>query len=524
MTWFRATGGRRGRGVLLAAAATLAAVTLAAVTLAAVTLAAVTLAAGGRQLSFGASPDPSRPNGTRDTIAPSAPRALAVRRSTADSITLTWTRSRDNRSRVEYALSRDGTQAGTSLAPSFTFKGLACGKSYVLAVVAYDATRNHSAKVTQKADTAPCPSYVSTTGNDTNPCTASAPCLSFDRAYHLAKPRQQVIVAGGTYPGQTLTGDATKTSTDDVVFVAAPGQSVVLDGGLELRGASHLTVRGLAVHELEFFYPSEDITAEGIDDNGHLGIWGASNVTLRGGAVYETTPSGNDPAIGADSFGQGTHVPKNILIDGVYFHDWQLKDPTDHIECIQIWLADGLTIRNSRFRHCAHHALFINQYAPVLAGASLMRNVTIENNFFDNPNVGFYAIQIRTPNTPGVACENFLIRNNSFLQGTFIDCAGTGNRVEDNILPSIGFGNCSVAGWTYSYNLVATPQSGCGATNLAGKADFVDAATLDLHLRADSPGIDRAAPRSYAKRDVDGQLRPQHRRADIGADEYVKPS
>jgi hypothetical protein len=502
MSWFGATGARRGRGVLLAAAA------------------AAALAAGGRQLSFGAPPARSLPG---DKVALRAPGALAVRRSTADSITLRWTRSRDTQGRAGYALSRDATQAGTSLTPSFTFTSLACGTSYVLGVVAYDAARSRSAKATLKADTAPCPSYVSTTGSDANRCTEAAPCLGFDRAYHLAKPRQQVIVAGGTYPTQTLTADPTKTAAEDVVFVTAPEQTVVLDGGLELRGASHVTVRRFSVRELEFFYPSDDVTAEGIDDNGHLGIWGASNVTLRGGAVYETTPSGNDPAIGSDSFGQGTHVPKNIVIDGVYFHDWQLKDSTDHIECIQIWLADGLTIRNSRFRHCAHHALFVNQYAPVLAGSSLMRNVTIENNFFDDPNVGFYAIQVRSPNTPGVACTNFIIRNNSFLQGTFIDCAGTGNRVEDNILPSIGFGNCSVAGWSYSYNLVATPQSGCGATNLAGKAEFVDAAALDLHLRGGSPGIDRAAPRSYAKTDIDGQLRPQQRRADIGADEYVPP-
>jgi hypothetical protein len=355
-----------------------------------------------------------------------------------------------------------------------------------------------------------------------NPCTDPVhPCFTLDHAYHAAAPGQVVEIAGGTYPAQTLTADTAKAAAAaPVVLTAAPGVRAVVDGELRLAGASHLTVRGLSVRGLSIEYPSDDVTVEQIDDNGHLGIWGASNVTLRGGQVYETSPSGNDPVIGADGFGQGTHVPRNVLIDSVSFHDWQLLRAGDHIECIQIWLADGLTIRNSRFRHCAHHALFINEYAPNVGAAAAMRNVTIENNFFDNPNIGFYAIQIRPSNTLGVACDNFLLRNNTFLQGTYIDCEGTGNRVMDNILPSVGFGNCGVPGWSYAHNLVGDASaSACGATNVAASPLFVDAASFDLHLAPGSPGIDAGSPSGYAPTDIDGQTRPIGAAADIGADE-----
>jgi chitodextrinase len=356
-----------------------------------------------------------------------------------------------------------------------------------------------------------------------NPCTDRAhPCLTFDHAYHAAAPGQVVEIAPGTYPAQTLTTDDAKAAaTRDVVLASAPGAHVLVDGSVDVSGASHLTVRGLAVHGLAVTYPSDHVTLEQIDDNGHFGIWGASNVTLHGGAVYETTPSGNDPAIGADASGQGTHVPRNVVIDGVSFHDWQVLNPSDHIECIQIWLADGLTIRNSRFLRCAHHALFINEYAPSAGAAASMRNVTIENNFFDSPNVGFYAIQIRPANTAGIPCDNFLIRNNTFLQGNYIDCEGSGNRVENNILPSTGFGNCGVAGWSYAYNLIADAAGApaCGATNIAGSPLYVDLPAFDLHLAPGSPGIDAGSPSGYAPTDIDGQMRPIGAAADIGADE-----
>ena len=356
-----------------------------------------------------------------------------------------------------------------------------------------------------------------------NPCTDRMhPCLTLDHAYHVAAPGQVVEVAGGTYPGQTLTADPSKTAaTNDVAFVEAPGQNVSIDGELIFSGATHVSVNGFAVHGLEFDYPSDHVTAAQIDDDGHLGIWGASNITVRGGQVYESTPTGNDPQIATDRFMERTQIPRNILIDGVYFHDWQLASPADHVECLQVNLADGLTIRNSRFRRCAQHALFINEYAPAIGTASLMRNVTLENNFFDKPNVGFYAMQVRDPNDAGVPCDNFLIRNNTFLQGIFINCVGTGNRVENNILPNMGFQTCATPGWTYSYNLIGdmTGAGPCDSTNIVGSPDYVDPGSFDLHLAAGSLGVNQANPSDFAPTDIDGRTRPIGAGPDIGATE-----
>ncbi len=50
------------------------------------------------------------------------------------------------------------------------------------------------------------------------------------------------------------------------------------------------------------------------------------------------------PIIGAD----GAVPPRNILIDGVLFHDWRPQQVTSvHTECLQIGAGDGIVIRGT---------------------------------------------------------------------------------------------------------------------------------------------------------------------------------
>ncbi len=161
-----------------------------------------------------------------DTQAPTTPGSLAKSGSTQTSVSLAWSASSDDTGVTGYTVYRDGTSAGAPTGTSYTVSGLSCGTSYLFAVEARDAAGNHSAQATLTASTDSCSAssanlYLSPSGSDSNPCSRTAPCLSLNRAYRVAKPGDVVEVADGTYGNQTINFDSTKTSTTDVVFRAA---------------------------------------------------------------------------------------------------------------------------------------------------------------------------------------------------------------------------------------------------------------------------------------------------------------
>ena len=102
-------------------------------------------------------PQPAPPPPPRDTAAPTAPTGLTVTGATGSSISLRWSASTDNTAVAGYGLYRDNAAAGTVSVTSATYSGLSCGRSYQLAVDAYDAAANRSARSGIVASTAPCP-------------------------------------------------------------------------------------------------------------------------------------------------------------------------------------------------------------------------------------------------------------------------------------------------------------------------------------------------------------------------------
>ncbi len=81
-----------------------------------------------------------------DTTPPSTPTNLAQSGSTTTSVTVSWTASTDNVGVTGYTLYVNGAQVGTTTGTSATATGLTCGTAYTVAVDAYDAAGNHSAK------------------------------------------------------------------------------------------------------------------------------------------------------------------------------------------------------------------------------------------------------------------------------------------------------------------------------------------------------------------------------------------
>jgi chitodextrinase len=91
-----------------------------------------------------------------DTTAPTTPTGLAATGQTQTSITVAWTGSTDNVGVTGYGRYRNNTLMSSGTGTSTTFGGLACGTSYTLAVDAYDAAGNRSAKATVTAATNAC--------------------------------------------------------------------------------------------------------------------------------------------------------------------------------------------------------------------------------------------------------------------------------------------------------------------------------------------------------------------------------
>jgi chitodextrinase len=99
-----------------------------------------------------------------DTLPPSAPQNVAATGATQTSISISWSASTDDVGVTGYDVYRNGAKIDSTNATSYTFAGLSCGASYVLAVEAHDATGKRSAASAITDSTTACPPPSCPTG------------------------------------------------------------------------------------------------------------------------------------------------------------------------------------------------------------------------------------------------------------------------------------------------------------------------------------------------------------------------
>ena len=451
-----------------------------------------------------------------DTEPPSSPTGLVVTGTTQTSISLAWNAAGDNSGTVAYGLYRDGLRVATTVATAGTIGDLGCGKTYALSVDATDPAGNRSTQTTVRATTSSCPPaegppdaadlYMSPSGSDANPCTQAAPCLTFARAYRVARLGDVVEVAGGSYPGETLTGDLAKARdeplADPVVFRPATGASVEITGTLEIR-VPHIELRDMTIFRYKArrktFDPSYasagDLTFRNIRaKTAALSV--ARNVWIIGG---ELGPNANPGGIWPDD-GLFTGGTSNVVVDGLYVHDITKPDEKAHSDCIQMAGGTRWVIRNSRFQNCFN--------APLMIKADLgpINNILIENNFVGATN-GYFGINL---NGNGGECVNIDIRYNSFAdKGIRDDCRGL--VISSNIepaMPSSWFCRGALeAGVIREYNVYGSGIP-CGPNDVVAPMGYVDPSSLNLHLVAGAAAVGRGNPTSFPKTDIDGRSRP----------------
>jgi hypothetical protein len=498
----------------------------------------------------GTVPPPPPPTG--DTTPPTVPTGLAVSSKTQTSVSLTWGASTDHVGVAGYGSYNGATRVSQATGTSSTISGLVCGTTYTLGADAYDAAGNRSTKATMGAATTACPTptggnvFLSPNGSDTNSCSQSAPCKSFNRGYHAAGTGQVVEIAGGTYSDQNILYDSSKGTSADVTFQPAAGASVFagqIDFGSNRfeGGASHVTIRDITLNG------DVAIPGCGVPDNTPCGPDASApgthltflNLRVRGiGGFY--CASCSDVSLiggtwGPDTYnchpGYGSLHPEvqsaytqvkrahRLLIDGTTWQNFARCTTADHTECLQVEPADDLTIRNSVFKQCDTITVNIaNDLANAnsVAGFRAPNNVLVENNFFDTAKdwtggPTYYALNIRE-------CSNCTVRYNSWSQAPRMPTGETAlnDRYTGNLGPYDQWACMSEV--TYSRNVFVGAACSASDKNV-GSAGFVNAGAVDLHLAAGSPAIDAGDPGNYPTRDIDGQARPLGGAPDAGADE-----
>ncbi len=492
-----------------------------------------------------------------DTQAPTVPTNLQTTSTSQTSVSISWTASTDNVGVSGYGLYQNNANVGSTGGTMFSFNSLACGTSYALAVDAYDAVGNRSTKAAITASTSACSVggaavYVSPTGSDSNGCTQFSPCLSFDRAYHVAAPGQVVQVAAGTYPEQTLLYDASKEgATQHVVIQPAPAASVTINGNINIsntrgvKGASHLTIQNMTVLQdidvegcgvpdgtqcpADLTSGSNDLTFQNLRVKGPY-AWvchSCSNIQILGGVwgpdTYLPCHNSDHPEVSPqyDSIlGGKLKRPNHILLDGTRWQNFSRCSSADHTECLQFEPADYVTIRNSVFTHCDTITLaFFDSLAynsKSDAGLSVPDHIVIEDNFIDQ---SYDATGGGTYNGLQIPeCTNCVIRYNSWLQNAYLPTTRSFNdQVIGNVGPQVPW-SCGGSGVTFSHNVFEGATCGPTDKNVADIL-FVNRSTLDLHLKLGSPAINAGDPSNYPATDFDGQARPLGGAPDAGADE-----
>ena len=136
-----------------------------------------------------------------DTQPPTAPTNVTASTRTTTSIALTWAAATDNVGVAGYGIYNGGELVNTTAGTTGIVSGLTCGTNYTLAVDAFDASGNSSAKTTIMVSTLPC--------TDTTP-----PTVGDDRSRPTARRSQAPSTRLPTPPTTSASRASSSSATE----------------------------------------------------------------------------------------------------------------------------------------------------------------------------------------------------------------------------------------------------------------------------------------------------------------------
>jgi hypothetical protein len=365
--------------------------------------------------------------------------------------------------------------------------------------------------------------YVSTTGSDANPGTTTQPFRTIQRAADLVNPGDTVIVDDGIYtyngtnycsPVKTVVCAARGgTSANWVVFKSKnrwgakiDGQNNTVDNGWTFQSnAGYVRIEGFEFYgmgssggsssAIEAYSGGHDIEVVGNDvhdvgrqctqtTNGLVGIYAnQNNVVIEQNSIHD---------IGRFAPGEsGCSYPTGYI--GYQTHD----------HGIYLSAGDDVTVRNNLIYNI-RRGWGVQVYPNSRARLNILNNTFAFGNPDQHGHIVLYQAAITDSN----------IKNNIFYQPTvaaiYIGGGATfTNTAIANNLTDVGqIADATPSGIVFSGNRVNTNPA------------FVNAAGLDFHLQAGSPGIDAGQTLMLVTNDYEGRARPMGIAYDIGAYEY----
>jgi hypothetical protein len=372
--------------------------------------------------------------------------------------------------------------------------------------------------------------YVSPSGSDNNPGTASSPFRTIQKAADVVGPGDVVIVEDGVWTDTDEDGSVVNihrggTSSAFVTFKARNRWGAKLDGqngaaaqGFDLNnGIGWVRIEGFEIYGVANV--GSPVTgrgsASGIDlyDGGHDSQIVGNHIHHIGNVCTLSTNTNGQVAIFVQQ--------PNITVEGNLIHDIGRFFPGEN-GCSYTGFtgymtldhgmylnggspgADGTLIRNNVFYN-TRHGWAVQVYPGSLS------NIRILNNTFanGNPNKNYTSIVL------DANISSSMIVNNVFYNpegGKTIEAAGFAGTI--TIANNITMGNAM-------HDRSSTPSGMTLTNNMVGtNVLFANYAGLDFRLQSGSPAINAGQTLALVTIDFDGRLRPRGAAYDIGAFEF----
>jgi hypothetical protein len=316
------------------------------------------------------------------------------------------------------------------------------------------------------------PHYISPAGKDSAECTREDPCRTLNAARRRATAGGEIRLLSGRYPDQDV---AAAPGGGRAILVRAADGARVRVGVLTITGHG-LELRGLRLAGWHAMQGAGRLTFRDVQTSWFFAD-SVSDLRILGGTVGPADSV--DPQIRAANT-KGAPVPRNILIDGVTFHDFTArKDPAVHVECLQFGAGEHVVVRRSSFLNCATHSIFVRSWG----GTAKIRDFTFADNRFGLVPGGYYSLRV-VKSEPGTISD-IMVRDNSATTTMQVDGGIPGVSLVGNLAPRAPW-QC-FAGQRYRRNVWSAVR--CGPTDRQVGERAVAVAARDRHRPTGARGL-----------------------------------